>query len=370
MEEIIQKPRLPGLLDYFSEVRDTRQPWRVAHPPLEVLLLVVCGTIASCDDYEDIVEWGEAHIGFLRRFLPYYHGVPCPDWLRALMNRVDPDMFSACFMSWARELRPDAPDLIAIDGKTSRRSHDRKVGKQALHLISAFATNERLVLGQEAVADKSCEQAAIPTLLERLAASGALAGAVVTIDAIACNPTIAGAIVEAGADYVLAVKNNQPTLRREIEEFFATAPESEIEATVEVDKDHGRIETRRCIVSYNVDWMTSDRRFPGEHRFPKLTAIAMVEATVEKAGERSLERRFYIASLALTALYFAAAIRRHWAIGVSSEGHAVMSVKVRSEPKDSGFEAREAPWRESKTAEPSDNMLERSVREASGCNVQ
>ena len=119
---------------------------------------VVCGTIASCDDYDDIVDWGEAHLAFLRRFLPYFHGLPCADWLRTLMNRLDPALFSACFMAWAREAWPDAPDLVAIDGKTSRRSHDRGAGKQALHLVSAFATNERLVLGQEAVADTSCEQ--------------------------------------------------------------------------------------------------------------------------------------------------------------------------------------------------------------------
>ena len=206
MKTLCEKPRLRRLLDHFSAVTDPREQWRVAYPLPEVLLLVVCGTIASCDDYDDIVDWGEAHLAFLRRFLPYFHGIPCADWLRTLMNRVDPEVFSTCFMSWVRETWPDAPQLIAIDGKTSRRSHDRGAGKQALHLVSAFATNERLVLGQEAVADKSCEQNAIPTLLERLAAAGALEGALVTIDAIACNPTIADVITGNGADFVLAVR--------------------------------------------------------------------------------------------------------------------------------------------------------------------
>jgi predicted transposase YbfD/YdcC len=314
MEAVAAKPRLGSLLEHLSAVTDGREPWRVAHPLPEVLLLAVCGTIASCDDYEDIVEWGEAHLEFLRRFLPYHHGLPCADWLRTLMNRIDPEVFSACFTSWVRELRPDAADLVAIDGKTSRRSHDRAAGRQALHLVSAFATNERLVLGQEAVADKSCEQEAIPALLQRLAAAGALHGAIVTIDAIACNPTIAGAILAAGADYVLAVKDNQPALRAEIASFFQTAPAAEIEAAVEIDKDHGRVETRRCLVSPNVEWMTSNRRFPGEYRFPRLAAIAMVEATVERRGERSLERRYYIASAALAAARLAAAVRGHWAI--------------------------------------------------------
>jgi hypothetical protein len=174
MKTLCEKPRLRRLLDHFSAVTDPREQWRVGYPLPEVLLLVVCGTIASCDDYDDIVDWGEAHLAFLRRFLPYFHGIPCADWLRTLMNRVDPEVFSTCFMSWVHETWPDAPKLVAIDGKTSRRSHDRGTGKQALHLVSAFATNERLVLGQAAVADKSCEQNAIPTLLERLAAAGAL----------------------------------------------------------------------------------------------------------------------------------------------------------------------------------------------------
>jgi predicted transposase YbfD/YdcC len=308
------KPRLRSLLDHFAQVVDTRQSWRVAHPLPEVLLLVVCGTIASCDDYEDIVDWGEAHLGFLRRFLPYHHGVPCADWLRTLMNRMDPALFSTCFMAWARELRPDVPDLIAIDGKTSRRSHDRRAGRQALHLVSAFATNERLVLGQEAVAEKSCEQVAIPELLERLAAAGALGGALVTIDAIACNPAIAGTIVDGGADYLLAVKRNQPSLHDEIARFFESAPAAQVETVIDVDKDHGRIETRRCRVSHEIGWLRSERRYPNEFRFPKLAAIAMVEATIEKAGAVTTERRFYIASTALSAARCALAVRGHWRI--------------------------------------------------------
>ncbi len=314
MDTISDKPRLRSLLEHFSTVGDPREKWRVAHPLPEVLLLVVCGTIASCDDYDDIVEWGKAHLCFLRRFLPYYHGIPCHDWLRTLMNRIDPLLFSACFVSWVREWWPGALNFIAIDGKTSRRTHDRAAGKAALHLISAFATNERLVLGQEAVADHCCEQDTIPVLLERLAAAGALDGAIVTIDAIACNPAIAADITDAGADYVLAVKDNQPSLRAEIESYFDMAPQAEIDSVVDHDKGHGRVESRRCLVSHNVDWMTSNRRFAGEYRFAKLAAIAMIEATVEKRGEQTCERRFYISSAPLGAERFASAVRAHWAI--------------------------------------------------------
>ncbi len=136
METILDKPRLANLLDHFSVVEAPREQWRVAHPLGAVLLLVVCGTIASCDDFDDIAAWGEAHLGFLRRFLPYYHGVPGGRWLNILMNRIDPELFSACFMDWACTMRKDAPTLIALDGKTSRRSHDRATGKAALHLVS------------------------------------------------------------------------------------------------------------------------------------------------------------------------------------------------------------------------------------------
>jgi predicted transposase YbfD/YdcC len=314
MEAFCEKPRLHRLLDHFSAVVDPREQWRVAYPLPEVLLLVVCGTIASCDDYDDIVEWREAHLALLRRFLPYHHGVPCADWRRTLMNRVDPEVFSTCFMSWVRETWPDAPQLIAIDGKTARRSHDRGAGKPALHLVSAFTTNERLVLGQEAVADKSCEQNAISTLLERRAAAGALEGALVTIDAIACNPTIADVITGTRADFVLAVKENQPSLRGEIAAFFAAAPAESLKVHVDLNKDHGRIETRRCVVSHDVSWMTSNRRYPGEYRFTKLAAIARGEATREVAGRQSIEQRYSIASAPLDPACLAQAVRAHWCI--------------------------------------------------------
>ena len=153
----------------ISPPSKTRASRRIAHPLSEVLLLVVCGTIADCDDYDAIADWGEAHLAFLRRFLPYHHGVPGGRWLTILMNRINPALFSAAFTAWVRETWPDRPDLVAIDGKTSRRSHDRGAGQAPLHLVSAFATTGRLVLGQEAVADKTNEITAIPLLLERLA---------------------------------------------------------------------------------------------------------------------------------------------------------------------------------------------------------
>lgn len=319
-----EKSRLRALLDHFAVIEDTREPWRVAHPLPEVLLLVVCGTISDCDDYDHIAAWGEAHLPFLREMLPYYHGVPCGRWLTQLMNRVDPGLFSACFTAWVRETWPDRPDFVAIDGKTSRRSHDRSAGKAPLHLVSAFATTTRLVLGQEAVSDKSNETTAIPVLLERLGANDGLKGATVSIDAIACNATIATAIKQAGANYLLAVKSNQPTLRTEIEDYFASAPAEVLDTATDWDKGHGRIEERTVTVSREADWLGGDRRFPGELRLPGVKTIIKVRSRTELKDRCRTDTRYYISSADLVALSAAEAVRGHW--GIENRLHWVLDV--------------------------------------------
>lgn len=314
------KPRLRLLLDHFATMKDTRQSWKVAYPLCEVLFLVVCGTIANCDDYEDIVDWGRAHLSFLRQFAEFHFGVPCADWLRAVMNRIDPELFQACFSSWVAECWPDKLHLVAIDGKTSRRSHNRKTGQKALHLVSAFATNSRLVLGQEAVEEKSNEITAIPALLERLD----LAGALVSIDAMGCNPNIAQSILDAKADYLLAVKDNQPTLHADIKSYFETAPSQEVEQVETLGKDHGRIEERTYSVSHVVDWYAPQRSYPGAPRFPQLTTIAMVESRIERGDKIETEQRSYISSRALSAAAFADGARGHW--GIENNLHWTLDV--------------------------------------------
>ena len=310
MDGFSVQSRLRLLLDHFAAIKDTRQSWKVAYPLREVLFLVVCGTIASGDDYDDIVDWGEAHLSFLRRFSEFHFGIPCVDWLRTVMNRIDPDLFAACFSSWVAECWPDKPDLVAIDGKTSRRSHDRKTGHKALHLVSAFATHSRLVLGQQAVDEKSNEITAIPALLDRIA----LAGALVSIDAMGCNPTIAQSILDAKADYLLAVKDNQPTLHADIKSYFDTATSGEVERFETLGKEHGRIEARTHTVSHTVEWTTPERSYPGAPRFPNIATIAIVESRTERADKIETERRSYMSSRALSAEGFAGAVRSHWAI--------------------------------------------------------
>jgi predicted transposase YbfD/YdcC len=289
-----------------------------------VLLLVVCGTMADCDDYEAIAAWGKAHLPFLRRYLPYHHGVPGGRWLTLLMNRINPALFRDAFTGWVRETWPDKPELVAIDGKTSRRSHDRSAGRAPLHLVSAFATTSRLVLGQEAVADKSNETGAIPVLIERLAAKGGLKEALVSIDAVATNPTIAAVIRAAGAHYLLAVKANQPTLRAEIEAFFAQARLGTLDTAQDLDKGHGRIEERSIAVAREVDWLSGERRFPGELRLPDVACLVRVASRTELKDRGRFETRYYISSAPLTAERAGQAVRAHW--GIENRLHWVLDV--------------------------------------------
>jgi len=319
-----EKSRLKALLDHFSIIEDPREAWRVAHPLPEVLLLVVCGTMADCDDFDGIALWGEAHLAFLRRYLPFHHGAPCGRWLNLLMNRINPTLFSAAFTAWVRETWPDRPNLVAIDGKTSRRSHDRADGKGPLHLVSAFATTSRLVLGQEPVESKSNELQAIPVLLERLGENGGLKGALVSIDAIATNAKIAQAIKDAGADYLLAVKANQPTLRAETKGAFDAAEPAAVDRFVDHDKGHGRIEQRTVSVIGEVDWLNGDRRFPGELRLPGASCVIRLDSRAELSDRCRYETRYYISSAPLTAEQAAAAVRGHW--GIENRLHWVLDV--------------------------------------------
>jgi predicted transposase YbfD/YdcC len=310
MDQLFVKDRLRLLLDHFGLVGDPREACKVKYPLREVLFLVTCASIAGCDDYDEIAAWGGHHVDFLRGYSEYFFGVPKEDWLRVVLNRIDPALFEACFMAWAKTLRADAPDLIALDGKTLRRSGDAAAGLKPLHLVSAWASSQRLVLAQEAVEAKDNECAAILAILQRLDLKGAL----VTIDAIATNATVAEAITQRGGDYVLALKRNQPSLHDEVARYFAD-PANAALPTVEItDKDHGRIETRRTTVSHEVDWLTGDRRYPDAPRFPALQSLVKTTTRTEWRGKITEETRYFISSARLTPERAAEAIRAHWGI--------------------------------------------------------
>lgn len=315
----VSHPR--SLLDHFSALEDPRQSWRVVYPLPEILLLVLCGTLSGMEDFVEIRLWGEQRMDFLRRFLPYENGLPSHDTLGDVINALDPEVFKSCFVAWVEGLRDDGPEIIAVDGKTSRRTHARSKGREPLHLVSAWASRQRLVLGQEAVEDKSNEIVAIPRLLERLELTGAL----VTIDAMGTQIEIARTITKRGGDYLLALKANWPALLAEIETFFDD-PDNRTDCEIfdTADADHGRLEQRHHRVCHQVEWLKSDRRFPDERRFPALTTIAMVERTTERAGKIETERCCYISSARLDATAFAAAVRAHW--GIENRLHWVLDV--------------------------------------------
>jgi predicted transposase YbfD/YdcC len=306
-------------------LEDPRQGWKVLYPLDEVLLLVLCGVLSGADDFVEIAAWGRLRLSFLRRLRPYRHGVPSHDTLNDVFNMLDAERFQGCFIAWVAGLRePGAagagPEVIALDGKTSRRTGDRLRGREPLHLVSAWASRQRLVLGQEAVAGASNEIEAIPALLEKLALEGAL----VTIDAIGCQRAIAETIVDKGADYLLAVKANQPALLDDLRLFFADAYERDrLEVFETTDGDHGRIEVRRHWVCNDTAWLATI------HPWKKLTSIAMGEASRESEGKTTTTRRFYIASTPLDARRFAAAVRAHWTI--ENQLHWVMDVVFRDD---------------------------------------
>ena len=228
---------------YFKELPDPRQAGKVIYPLAEVLLLCLLAVLAGAESFVDIARFGEKKIEFLRRFRPFHHGTPAHDHLGDIFAVLDAERFQRCFVDWVAALTGAPKEVVAIDGKTLRRSGEKKSAKAAIHMVSAFAARQRLVLGQVKVADKANEIVAIPKLLDLLA----IEGAIVTLDAIGCQRAIAQQILDKKADYVLALKGNQGTLREDVELFAAEQKangfkDAKISRHQTVDGDHGRIE--------------------------------------------------------------------------------------------------------------------------------
>lgn len=243
----MSSPTAPLLIDHFAALEDPHQSWKVLYPLPEVLLLVLCGTLAGAEDFVEIRRGGQVHQDFLRHLLPYKAGLPNYDTLNDVVNALDGALFAQCFTAWVEGLHDPAlastaaPEVVAIDGKTSRRTHDRGRDRGPLHMMSAWASNQRLVLGQQACEAKSNEITAIPLLLERLA----LAGALVTIDDMGCQTRITQAVLDRDGGYLLAVEDNQSNLHDDIRRAF-DAPDAKLQSRFETtDGDHGRIEVCR-----------------------------------------------------------------------------------------------------------------------------
>ena len=311
-------------LDYFKEMPDRRQQGKVDYPLAEILLLCLLAVLAGAEAFTDIARFGEKKIELLRRFRPFRNGTPSHDHLGDIFATLDAKAFQRCFVAWVAAITKMPAEVIAIDGKTSRRSYQKKSSKEPIHIVSAFAARQRLVLGQVKVNEKSNEIVAIPALLDMMA----IEGAVVTIDAMGCQRTIAKKIIDKKADFILALKGNQGALHEDVKVFVAEQKAKDFKDTTvsrheTVDGDHGRIETRRYTVIHDVGWLQE------RHDWPGLQGVVMVESTREIGGKIDQETRFYITSLALLALAIAPMIRGHWAIENSL--HWVMDMVFRDD---------------------------------------
>jgi predicted transposase YbfD/YdcC len=292
----------------FDGVPDPRTGNALRHDFLEVLTIALMASICGAETCVDFADFATDRETLFRSFLKLENGLPSHDTFSRLFRLLDPQAFSSAFSIFVDRLGEKGCGVLAIDGKTLRRSFDRAAGGSPLAVVSAFAADRRLVLSQAPVQPGSNEIVAAREMLALMDLTGML----VTGDAIHCQNETAALIKEKGGHWLFALKANRPVLHRAVANFFADVNAQE--AFVTTDADHGRVEIRRHFVSDEIDWIFSDRRYPGEPRLPGLCRIGMVEAEVTRQGQTALSRRYYVSSAALTREAFAKAIRAHWAI--------------------------------------------------------
>ena len=303
-----------ALMDHFNTLSDPRSGNAVRHNFYDILIIALCAAICGADSWRDVETFGVAKESWLRRFLALPHGIPSHDTFTRIFAAVNTDAVATAFISWTSAVANKTDgEVIAIDGKTLRHSYDRQSDQAALQMVSAWASHNRLVLGQVAVETTSNEITAIPKLLHLLDVSGCI----VTIDAIGCQQDIAKQIVDQGADYVLAVKANQGSLWHEAHLCFAILDQEMMYFETE-ETGHGRYERRRY-------WMTDRLPVPlRQIQWTGLRSIGMVEATRTVGTKTSVERRYYISSLPADAKRLAQAVRGHW--GIENQVHWILDM--------------------------------------------
>ncbi len=311
-------------LDHFEDLPDPRQRAKVVYPLDEVLLLCLLAVLAGAESIVDIARFGQKKRAFLRRFRRFSGGTPSHDQLGTILATLDAERFQQCFVAWVAAVTGAPAEVIAIDGKTSRRSYQKTGAKAPIHMVSAFAARQRLVLGQVKVAEKSNEIVAIPRLLDMLT----IEGAIVTIDAMGCQREIAKKIIDKKGDYLLALKGNQTRLHEDVVLFVKEQKakgfqDTKISQHTCVDGDHGRIETRATTVIQDVAWLQE------RHRWPGLTSVVMLESTREIGEKTERKTRLYISSLDLPAAQLGPIVRAHWA--VENSLHWVMDMVFRDD---------------------------------------
>lgn len=322
----IEKPLHLGIFAFFEEVPEPRVERTRRHPLPNILIIALLAMICVGEGWEDMEEFGRAKRKWLETFLDLPHGIPSADTFRRVLSAIDPKAFGACFTAWVQALSEGTSGkLIAIDGKTVRRSFNRATGRKALHVVSAWIAENRVTLGQLATEEKSNEIKAIPGLLEMLD----IRGATVSVDAMGCQKAIAAKVVEQGADYVMGLKGNQGTAHKEVAEFFTDARSNDfrgVEHTFHETVDgseHGRMEVRRVWASQDLEWFAELPKWKG------LRSIIMIESERTVGTETSIEHRYYWTSHDLHAEKLAAMIRGHW--GIENQLHWCLDVGFRED---------------------------------------
>ena len=299
------------LIECFSTLKDPRIERNKSHQLIDIIVLSISAIASGADGWEAIEDFGKTKLDWLRQFVPLKNGIPSHDCIAYVLSRLSPTGFRQCFMDWTQAVRQQTGgEIIAVDGKTARGSRDRKNNRSPLHMVSAWACQNRLVLGQEATEEKSNEITAIPKLLSILA----LKGCIVTLDAMGCQRAIAKQIIDQEGDYVIGLKGNQGNLLEAVEDFFDEAQKQQFKGvsydyTEEQDKDHGRLEVRRYWISDDLYSLPERQKWQGLH------SIGMVERECWQGEEKAtIERRYFINSIEAKAKNFAKAVRGHWGV--------------------------------------------------------
>jgi len=312
-----------SFLHHFDEMDDPRIDRHKLHSLPDILLIMFCGVICGVESWRDFVDFGESKIDYLRRFSPLENGIPSKNTFNRVISSLDPEEFKQCFCSWIESLQSELGDVIAIDGKTLRRSFNKANGTSAIHMVSAFSTEAKLVLAQQKVEEKSNEITAIPKLLKLLE----LNGAVVTIDAMGCQKNITKEIIDGGGNYAIAVKGNQEKLHMQIarhfNNFFDMQHNKLVDFSMTEEKNRGRLETRKCLVTSNIDWQKGKESWVG------LKSIIAIESKRVVNDVVSVEKRYYISSLEPTSEDINRIIRSHWA--VENSLHWILDVVFRED---------------------------------------
>jgi predicted transposase YbfD/YdcC len=317
-----------NIAEHFRDVKDPRSGRRVEHFLIDIITIAICAVICGADSWVEIEEFGQAKEEWLRQFLILPNGIPSHDTFGRVFAWLDPQAFQNGFLSWIEAVsKLTAGQVVAIDGKRLRRSHDGRLGRAAIHMVSAWASANRLILGQLKTDEKSNEITAIPELIELLV----IENCIVTIDAMGCQTEIAQLIIEGRGDYVLALKGNQGTLHNDAQDLFAYAQEINFRDVANdfhqtIDKDHGRLEIRR-------HWTISEPEFitflDPKAKWAGLRSIGMVEARRIIGDQTTTETRYYISSLTGNAAEFAYPVRTHWEI--ENKVHWVLDVAFRED---------------------------------------